>query len=171
MARDLLAAPLLEAQPAADLMSNLLLTSTGAALVATGADGRVTLWNRGASEVYGYSTEEAVGRLTLADLFPTGMKSTATTQPPAPGSATQDAGDWSGLINSRRRSGETFPAEVSVTRMHGTGAGPSATGSILMVTAGGLDEHAALGALEGAQRYTHSRRFLTRSPSWMLVAK
>ncbi len=45
----------------------LLVDETADALIATSPDGRVEFWNRGATDIFGYSGEEATGRL-LADL-------------------------------------------------------------------------------------------------------
>lgn len=45
----------------------LLVDETADALIATSPDGRVEFWNRGATDIFGYSGEEATGRL-LAEL-------------------------------------------------------------------------------------------------------
>ncbi len=45
----------------------LVLDATADALVATSADGLVQFWNRGATDLFGYSSDEAIGRL-LTDL-------------------------------------------------------------------------------------------------------
>jgi PAS domain S-box-containing protein len=45
----------------------LVLDAMADALVATTADGRVEFWNRGATDLFGYSSEEAAGKL-LTDL-------------------------------------------------------------------------------------------------------
>src|SRR5687768_5977447 len=41
----------------------LVLDATADALVATTVDGRVQFWNRGATELFGYTSEEAAGKL------------------------------------------------------------------------------------------------------------
>jgi PAS domain S-box-containing protein len=43
----------------------LVLDATADALVATSVDGRVEFWNRGATELFGYSSDEAVGKLLI----------------------------------------------------------------------------------------------------------
>ena len=43
----------------------LVLDATADALVATTADGRVEFWNRGATELFGYASDEAVGKLLV----------------------------------------------------------------------------------------------------------
>ena len=41
----------------------LVLDATADALVATTVDGRVEFWNRGATDLFGYSSEEAAGKV------------------------------------------------------------------------------------------------------------
>jgi protein-histidine pros-kinase len=43
----------------------LVLDATADALVATSADGRVEFWNRGATELFGYSSDEAAGKFLI----------------------------------------------------------------------------------------------------------
>jgi PAS domain S-box-containing protein len=43
----------------------LVLDATADALVATSVDGRVQFWNRGATDLFGYASEEAVGKLLI----------------------------------------------------------------------------------------------------------
>ena len=86
-----------------------LLSAVEQAVISTDLDGVVTYWNSFAESLYGWSTEEAVGR-NIIDLTP------------AEGLASQAAEilvrlrhgeSWSGEFLVRRKDGSTFPAFVT----------------------------------------------------------
>ncbi len=79
------------------------------AIMASGLDGRLTSWNPAAERIYGYTRDEAIGRLPEELIGPGGMTS--------------------GETQHRRRDGTTFPVEVAVSGLHdasGAVAGTSA---------------------------------------------
>lgn len=86
-----------------------LLEQVQAAVIATDMQGRVTHWNEHAEKLYGWSCEEAMGRL-IADL---------TVEPDKGGVAeeimqTLRGGEtWEGEFVVRRKDGTTFPAQVT----------------------------------------------------------
>ena len=86
-----------------------LLDSVGEAVIAANLEGTVTFWNAAASELYGYSSAEAVGR-SIYDL----------TVPDIAESQAQDimrslnAGlAWSGSFSVKDRTGRTFSVQVT----------------------------------------------------------
>ncbi|WP_315743704.1 MULTISPECIES: EAL domain-containing protein [unclassified Bradyrhizobium] len=93
--------------------------SLGDGLVCTDRDGLITLWNPGATAIFGYQPAEMVGqplRMLCADpavdieLFTTRDAAQAQT-PAASGSVVE--------FEARRKDGESFPAEASVSAWHG----------------------------------------------------
>ena len=92
----------------ADLKRRLL-AAVGQAVIATDVEGRITYVNAAATRLYGWSEEEALGRLVLE-------------MTPAPGSgaeakeimeALQRGESWTGEMELQRRNGETFIARVT----------------------------------------------------------
>ena len=86
-----------------------LVAVAGTAIIATSLEGRITLWNRGAEQLYGWSAEEVQDRNILA----------LNVNPEAAAHAEQimaqlRAGDsWTGEFEVRRRDGTSFPALVT----------------------------------------------------------
>ncbi|WP_454690429.1 putative bifunctional diguanylate cyclase/phosphodiesterase [Achromobacter aloeverae] len=86
-----------------------LLDKTTDAVIVRGLDGRIQFWNKSAERMYGWSAEEATGRLAAELLY-------------ADRVVLEDInghilarGEWRGEIRHRRKDGTTFPVEV-----HGT---------------------------------------------------
>ena len=93
-----------------------LLDAVGEAVIATDVEGRVRFWNRGAESIFGWSSDEALGRkvleLTTAESARTEgerlLHELAGGQP------------WSGTFQLRRKSGKLFPGHVHTTPIHDT---------------------------------------------------
>lgn len=104
--------PLLqEPEEAAALLGDLLMASTETATVATDLEGRVVLWNAGASRMYGYSPREAIGHSSAEIL-----------QPAADLAQTLEAvlhdGMWEGTSTCVTPAGEQFTARLVATVRH-----------------------------------------------------
>ena len=102
------------------------------AIVATDLDGRVTRWNRGAEQIFGWSEAEMLGQTT------------ARIEDPAGGEATGDTGErW-----HVRRSGARFWASGAVTTLRDDAG--VATGFVTVVR-DRTAEHAVLEALRASE--------------------
>jgi len=88
-----------------------LLEAVRHAVVATDRDGRILYWNRAAEEIYGWTSEEAVGQiareLTVAD------ESRAVAEEVRDGVLRGES--WSGELTMKRRDGSVFPGRMDVT--------------------------------------------------------
>ncbi|MCI4356084.1 MAG: PAS domain S-box protein [Thermoplasmata archaeon] len=93
-------------------LQNVLESSTEYSIIASDSAGKILLWNEGAHRIYGYTSDEIVGkdsRVLLpsedvaAGKFDTVLK------------AALDQGKWEGVMTRRRKSGEAFPARVVLT--------------------------------------------------------
>ena len=98
----------------------LLLDEVGAAVILTDLAGAVTLWSRGAQELYGWSAAEVLGR-PITELTGTGSSSERPTEIVRRVTAT---GSWEGEVTLRRRDGTTFPAHVRDTAIHDAAGEP-----------------------------------------------
>ncbi len=95
-----------------------LLDKAQDAILVADMDGRITYWNKGATRLYGWSAEEALGKskadLIIADpdQFELGYRK-----------MTQQ-GDWTGEILKRRKDGRSFIAESHLTLMRDDDGAP-----------------------------------------------
>ena len=89
-------------------MRSRLLDEAGAAVIATDAAGRVTVWSRGAETLYHWSAEEAVGRPVTELTVGPGQEGVARDIM----EAVESEGRWEGEFEVRRKDGTTFPAHV-----------------------------------------------------------
>ena len=78
-----------------------LLDQVPAAVIGIGSDGVITFWSTGAEELYGWSSEEAVGRAASDLLVTRGLKDTAAEV----AAALVSAGRWEGEIDAERNDG------------------------------------------------------------------
>ena len=84
-----------------------LLGAVGESVIALDTEGRVLYWNRAAEEMYGWSSEEIMGRKLREMVVPEDLR----------GRAEEIAGQlragrsWVGEFEVRRRDGTTFPVE------------------------------------------------------------
>jgi PAS domain S-box-containing protein len=94
-----------------------ILDAIGHAVIVTDTEGRVMLWNAAARELYGWSSEEAVGR-PISDLtVPAIAQDLAKTIM----AALVSGKAWSGSFPVRRKDGTTFPALVTDTGVYRDG--------------------------------------------------
>ncbi|WP_233236803.1 bifunctional diguanylate cyclase/phosphodiesterase [Bordetella sp. LUAb4] len=82
-----------------------LLDKTTDAIVVRGLDGRVQFWNRSAERMYGWTPEEATGRLVSELIYDDHALLDDIT------GRILTHGEWRGEIRHRRKDGTTFPVE------------------------------------------------------------
>jgi PAS domain S-box-containing protein len=86
-----------------------LLDQVQEAVIATDLSGRIIYWNHFAETLYGWSAEEAIGRLVV-ELTPS---IDAQRDAQSIMNVVRQGGTWSGEMVLKRRDGTTFPAHVS----------------------------------------------------------
>lgn len=91
------------------------------AIVCTDLDRRITVWNRGAAAIFGYTAEEALG-MHASELYPPDEKN-------APDVAAIDALKWQNRLQvetrMRKKGGEAFYARLSLSLLRDAGGSPS----------------------------------------------
>jgi PAS domain S-box-containing protein len=107
-------------EDAQSFIEELLRSSTEVSIVGTGLDGRILLWNEGARRIYGYGTEEVLGRAS-SDLLHA-EEDAAAGKGEEMRQAALRTGRWEGTVARRRKNGARFVARVSMTpRLDGAG--------------------------------------------------
>jgi PAS domain S-box-containing protein len=108
---------------ASELLNSILESSTEYSIIAEDLDGNILAWNEGARRIYGYSASEMVGKhnrqnvqvLYAPEELASGKVSAALV-------AARETGKFEGEFQRMRKSGERFPARVTITlRRDGTG--------------------------------------------------
>ena len=85
-----------------------LLEEVQSAVIATDLDNRITYWNRAADAIYGWTSEEAVGR-DLHELVSDDPDSAKV----VPRSVVRDGRRWMGIMRDRRKDGSRVLTSVS----------------------------------------------------------
>lgn len=98
-----------------------LLDQVRNAVIATDLEGSVTYWNRAAEDLYGWASEEAVGRPITELTVPAPARAEASEIMVAIASE----GAWQDAFEVTRKDGSTFPALVSNARYHGADGAPA----------------------------------------------
>ena len=88
-----------------------LLNSAKRAVIATDADGIIKFWNQAASDLYGWSREEAIGK-NILEITPSEMSRTQANEILRAVAAGES---WEGRFSVRKKNGETFTAHVTDT--------------------------------------------------------
>jgi len=101
------------------LLRGQLLDTVDAAVIALDTDGLVTAWNRGAELMYGYRSDEALGRVAARLIVP--EASLAFT--PDAMSDLRAEGRWEGELVLQRKDGTQFPAYVRNATLETVGGG------------------------------------------------
>jgi PAS domain S-box-containing protein len=90
------------AEETLELLGSVLKSSTENSIVGTDLDGKIVLWNEGARRIYGYESEEVVGRANSTILhIPEDIQAG---KPREMRDAALHDGKWEGTILSRSRS-------------------------------------------------------------------
>lgn len=101
-----------------NFLNSILLSSTEYSIMALDHQGRIQTFNEGARKMYGYEPEEVVGRHLIYSLFDTewnGRLEEAL-------SLTEKTGRFEIDLQGRRKSGESFPAHLTLTLRRGESA-------------------------------------------------
>ena len=94
-----------------------LLDAVGEAVIALDMEGRVVYWNRAAEGMYGWSSEEAIGRNLREMVVPEdcwGQAEEITRH-------VRETGNWSGEFVVWRKDGTSFPVMANNTLVHDEG--------------------------------------------------
>jgi PAS domain S-box-containing protein len=92
------------------------------AIISTDASQRIIMFNHGAEQIFGYSAQEAIGR-PLSLLIPKRLRAAHKEHMEGfaeSGALSRRMGDRRGVVG-RRRSGEEFPVEASISQLHQNG--------------------------------------------------
>ena len=102
-----------DSQAAMDFITNILQSSTEYSVIAQDLDGNILLWNEGARRLYGYESDEVIGKLNVSALFlPEDVRAEIHKK------LTNDAlhhGKYEGTVPRRRKSGHKFIARLVIT--------------------------------------------------------
>jgi PAS domain S-box-containing protein len=103
-----------------DFLNSILQSSTEYSIIAIDLAGNILAWNEGARRIYGYSVEEMVGSQTMEVLYaPEEVTSGKVAQALE---MVRETGKFEGEFERLRKSGERFPARVTITlRRDGAG--------------------------------------------------
>jgi PAS domain S-box-containing protein len=104
-----------------NFLQNVLESSTEYSIIAADSEGKILLWNEGAHRIYGWTSEEIVGKdsriLLPADDVDSGKFDLVL-------KAALEQGKWEGVMARRRKDGEAFPARVVLTILRDQGGVP-----------------------------------------------
>jgi PAS domain S-box-containing protein len=91
-----------------------LLDAVGEAVIATDLEGGILFWNRSAESIYGWSSDEVLGRNVLE------LTTAESARTEAEGLLRGLAGgqSWSGNLQLRRKDGRVFPGHAHTTPIH-----------------------------------------------------
>jgi PAS domain S-box-containing protein len=104
-------------------LNNVLESSTEHSIIATDLDGGILIWNEGARRNYGYTSEEMVGRANLRVLHTNEDIDSGRVH--AVFDATLKTGNATDVLERRRKSGEHFTAQSSMTLRRDAVGAPS----------------------------------------------
>ncbi|HZF59766.1 MAG TPA: PAS domain S-box protein, partial [Rubrobacter sp.] len=96
-----------------------LLGAVGEAVIALDTEGRVLYWNTAAEEMYGWSSEEIMGRRLRDMVVPEDLRGRAEEI----AGQLRAGGSWAGEFEVRRRDGTTFSVEGTDTPVFGEDGG------------------------------------------------
>jgi len=104
-----------------DNLQAVLLDQIDASVIVTDMEGRVISWNRGAEALYGWTSEEAVGRPTRELIVPDDVSAARALV-----AELRIHGRWDGELLVRRKDGSTFTAYVRNRLLLDRAGSPSA---------------------------------------------
>ena len=105
-------------QEALDIIGNILESSTEYSIIGEDLDGRILLWNEGAHRLYGYESEEVLGRANSSILrTPEDVKAGRHR---AIMKSALGHGKWEGVMGRIRKDGSRFTARVEITPRRNT---------------------------------------------------
>jgi PAS domain S-box-containing protein len=138
-------------QVAANFISSVLEASTEYSIIGQDLEGNIQLWNEGARRIYGYETQEIVGKANSSMLHP--AEDVAAGLPQRMMATALETGKFEGTVLRKRKNGTTFTARVVLTpRRDNKGV---AIG-FLLISKDVSDEIRLTQVLEATQVYTRS---------------
>jgi PAS domain S-box-containing protein len=93
-------------------LQNVMESSTEYSLIALDLTGRILMWNEGARRIYGYESEEVIGK-DSAILHPEDERDAG--KPQQLFHAALEEGKWEGILRRQRKNGDVFPARLVET--------------------------------------------------------
>lgn len=96
-----------------DFLNSILESSTEYSIIAEDLDGNILAWNEGARRIYGYSADEMVGKQNVQVLY--ASEELASGKVAAALETAHETGKFEGEFQRMRKSGERFPARVTIT--------------------------------------------------------
>ncbi|HEY2868959.1 MAG TPA: PAS domain-containing protein, partial [Gaiellales bacterium] len=111
----------------AGIAGSELIDEAPAAIVATAPDGTLTVWNRRAEQLFGYTAEEAIGR-TPEELGASGAGA-------ALGSRARDGGVWEGEVAAVRKDGKHIRVHIVSSPITDADGKPAGSVSIALEAA------------------------------------
>ncbi|MES2536808.1 MAG: EAL domain-containing protein [Pseudomonadota bacterium] len=133
-----------------------LLDNVRDAIIVRGLDYRILFWNRGAERLYGWSSEEAVGRL-INDLFDTSGPGVEEIT-----GQVLEHGEWTGEVTQLKKNGEAMMVEAHMTLVKDVYGVPN---SILSITNDITQRNAAQAKIQNLAFYDP----LTQLPNRLLL--
>ena len=139
------------AEETLELLGSVLKSSTENSLIGTDLDGKIVLWNEGARRIYGYESEEVVGRADAAILHT--PEDIQAGRPRAMRDGALRDGKWEGTIKRVRKDGQQFTARVVITPRHDATGRPI---GFLLISKDISDEIRLADQLEATKLFTRS---------------
>jgi PAS domain S-box-containing protein len=110
------------AEQAVDFITNILESSTEYSVIVKDLTGKILLWNEGARRLYGYTSDEVVGKAKASILHsPQDVKASL---PELIMKTALEQGKWEGTLTRQRKNGEQFTARVVITPRHDASGKP-----------------------------------------------
>ncbi len=132
-------------------LKNILESSTEYSIIGKDLEGNILLWNEGARRLYGYKSEEVVGKANSSILH-TPEDLVAGKSREMMNAALHD-GKWEGTVNRVRKNGERFIARVVITPRRGAQGKPI---GFLLISKNISDEMKLTEELKATQFYARS---------------
>jgi PAS domain S-box-containing protein len=138
-------------QVAANFIGSVLEASTEYSIIGQDLEGNIQLWNEGARRIYGYESEEIVGKANSSILH--AVEDVASGLPQRMMATALETGKFEGTVLRKRKNGTTFTARVVLTprRDH-----KGAAIGFLLISKDVSDEIRLTQVLEATQIYTRS---------------
>jgi PAS domain S-box-containing protein len=117
------------------------------AIIVRNLEGKILFWNKGAEQIYGYSREDALGKIThtlLETQFPVSLEDVAENL--------IDKGEWEGELQHKRRDGSRIILDSRQVIQRDSNGNPLA---VLEINSDITDRKQAEEALYSAERYHH----------------
>ena len=137
------------AEEVPDFLGGVLKSSTEYSIIGKDLDGKILLWNEGARRIYGYESEEVVGRANAAILHT--PEDIQAGKPREMFDAALRDGKWEGTIKRVRKNGQQFTARVVITPRRDATGRPT---GFLLISKDISDEIRLAEQLEATKLYT-----------------